>query len=338
MKEIKVRLYHGENDYFVELWEVVEEMAGIPKYFGRYTYGNEGTWYFVSDPLGYCELDHAVSDDVVFILCDEDGNECMRYSNADKNPLPKFEDVMKKKWKEVCKNIEHNTENMTANFWAEAYNGETTLSINQWLLTFKDPDLYKKEIDEMFGYDENWTGCLSYKEIAYEAIPGTEFEYLGKKYQFTKVTLKHDVCGAEWIEYRCTDAPYVMQDTFWIKDRIFINSYGYLGNWFDKSNVGAMMDKRSARKLVETKLLEVIPKEKKYGNLLYISGNYCYEKSYSDAAESLIGRDFHRSKVIELANNLKEKTKNIVFVNSYANKQKIKELYPDIYGYNWCLI
>ena len=60
MTEIKVYLYASENDCYVELWKSVDE----EKYYGRYTYNDAGTWYYVCDPLGYCELDHTVNDDI----------------------------------------------------------------------------------------------------------------------------------------------------------------------------------------------------------------------------------------------------------------------------------
>ena len=79
MREIKVQLYRGEDDNYVELWKTVEEIEGKHRYYGRYTYGNEGTWYSVCDPLGYCELNAPMADDVMFICCDENGNEVIRY-------------------------------------------------------------------------------------------------------------------------------------------------------------------------------------------------------------------------------------------------------------------
>lgn len=337
MKEIKVKLYAYENDSFVELWKTINPKENEPKYFGRYTYMDEGTWYYVSDPLGYCELSHAVENDVMFVLCDEKGNEYCRYSNADKNPLPKFETVMKRKWQEVCKNILHNAEDETKNFWIEAIYGETTLEINQWLLTFKDPDLYKKEIDSMYGYDENWLYCRN-KEVKYDAIPETEFDYLGRKYQFTKVTMQHEVCGTEWVEFVCTDAPYQMEDFSWDKNKTYIRRYGNMGNWFDKSKTGAMIDRRSAKKMVYSALLKVYPKESEYSKLFHVKDSYCYKVSYMDVAEQLIDGDLHKVKILELIENLSERTHNIVFTCTNENKQKIKTLYPNIYGCDYCLI
>ena len=156
-KEIKVHKYYDENDCYVELWKVV----GEEKYFGRYTYNNEGTWHYIADPLGYCELDRPVSNDVMFILCDEEENEYYRYSNGQPNPLPTFNAYIKQMWKKVKDNIPHNTENDEANFWSMCWNGETTRKLEQWIISFKDPNLYG---DQAKDYDENWYGCWNNTE------------------------------------------------------------------------------------------------------------------------------------------------------------------------------
>ena len=116
MKEIKVRIYRSENDNYIELWKVIDPEKGKPQYYGRYMFNNEGLWIYVSDPLGYYEWDHDVPNDVVFILCDESGNEYYRYSNADKNPLPTLEEVIKVEWNKVKRSIPHNSEDYKKDF------------------------------------------------------------------------------------------------------------------------------------------------------------------------------------------------------------------------------
>lgn len=341
-KEIKVHKYYDENDCYVELWKVV----GEEKYYGRYTYNNEGTWYYVADPLGYCELDSKVSSDIVFILCDEKGNEYYRYSNGQPNPLPTFNAYIKQMWKKVKDNIPHNTENDEADFWSMCWNGETTRKLNQWLVSFMDKELYPKEIAEMNEYEENWYGCWHNTEIDYTSIPGSEFEFLGSKYQFIKVHHKHDVCGVEWDTFECCDNP-IQMSSFGTETHPFIQSYMEMGNWFDDSRYGTMFDKKSARKKVVEKLLEIYPKEKEYQGLLYVKRNepekwciaeaYCWAKSYNDCADMLIDRDYHVEKIHELLDNFEEKVKDKVFINNIDNKEKICNLYPDVYGYDDCL-
>ena len=332
MKEIKVKIYRSEDDNYIELWKVIDPEKGKPQYYGRYMYLNEGLWIYVSDPLGYCERDHDVPNDVVFILCDESGNEYYRYSNADKNPLPTLEEVIKAEWNKVKGSILHNTEDYDKDFISEVKSGETTLSINQWLLSFKDPDIYKKAIGEM--YDENWLyGTRSGKEIKYESIPGTTFSYLGHEYQFTKVTCKHDVCGVEWIEFKCTDAPYVVED--WCHR---IKSYGYdVGNYYDAKNIGTMYDTRSAQQLVADALVEIYPKTGQYPSLLNIRKNGCYlmldKISYEKAAEILLGRELHRNKVSELIES--EKQKNHFHLYTRENKKSILADNPEIIDNTW---
>lgn len=341
-KEIKVYLYRGEDDNYNELWKIIDE----EKYYARNTFHNNGKWYHVCDPLGYCELDYPVANDVVFILCDKDGNEYCRYSNGQENPLPKFEDFVRIQWNKIKAAIPHNTENMEKEFWSMCFNGETTQKLNQWLVSFMDKDLYPKEIADMYGYEENWYGCWHNKETDYTPIPGSEFEYLGEKYQFVKVHHKHDVCGVEWDTFECCDNP-IQMSYCGTETHPFIQSYMELGNWFDNSKYGTMLDKRTARERIVKKLLEVFPKEKKYQGLLLVKDNgvdswtsryCCYSKSYEDCADELINRDYHINKINELIENFEERTKNIVFVNNANNKEMICNIYSEIYGYDDCLL
>lgn len=321
MKEIKVRLYLEENDSYVELWKVINPEKGAMQYYGRYTYQDQGTWYTVSDPLGYCELNSVVKKDIVFVLCDKEGNECCRYSNADKNPLMKRETVIKAEWDKIKDTIQHNAEDQQKDFFAESLCGETTMGINQWLLTFKDPDLYKNEIADMHGYDENWLYTRK-EEIGYEPVPGSEFTYLGEKCQFTKIKYKHTVCGVEWIEYHCTDSSYEFGDY----------THMYMGNWFDASNVGAMIDKRSAREFVLKGLKNIYPKTNIFQELLYVekTGPYKILKvlSYEKAAEILLNNELHKEKVMKMVED--ERVNPHFYLNTAENKAYIFETYPNI--------
>ena len=340
VKEFKVCLYANEDDNYNELWKVIDE----EKYFARYMYNNEGIWYYVCDPLGYRELDYPVHDDVVFIVCDEKGNEYYRHSNGQPNPLPTFEKFVKMQWDKVKASIKHNTENDKLNFWTMCFSGETVRKLEQWLISFKDSDLYG---DVARDYDENWYGCWHNTEIDYTPIPGSEFSFLGNNYQFVKVHHKHDICGVEWDTFECCDNPIEMNPCG-TESHPFIQSYFELGNWYDSSIKGTMYDKMTARNLVTEKLLEVFPKEKEYGELLYLKKNepdkwciataFCWKTSYGKCAEMLIDRDYHIKSIDELINNIEERTKDIVFLCNKENKEKIIELYPEVYGYDYCLI
>lgn len=343
-KEIKVQLYANENDDYNELWKVIDE----EKYYARHTYHNAGIWYHVCDPLGYCELDSPVSNDVTFIMCDSEGNECFRYSNDEPNPLPKFADYIKQEWQKVKNTIQHNTERDDLNFWTMCFSGETVRKLEQWLVSFMDKDLYPKEIAEMNGYDINWYGCWHNKETEYTPIPNSQFEYLGKKYQFIKVHHKHDICGVEWDTFECCDNP--IQMGWWgTESHPQVQSYMEMGNWFDESIKGTMYDSMTARNLVSQKLRELFPIEKDYQNLIYVEpkpkdnntwrvNDVCYIKTYGDCAEALIKRDYHIKAITELLDNLSERTKDIIFVNNKDNRELVRKLYPEIYCYDSCII
>ena len=158
---------------------------------------------------------------------------------------------------------------------------------------------------------------------------------------------KHEYCGVEWYEFVCTDSPYVMQDTPWVKDREWIQSYMYLGNWFDATTYGTMYDQRTAREKVIAALIKKFPMKKKWDKLLYVkkrTGNEiyncdcCYEKSYSDMADALINRNYHKKDVDHLCEYIDEATEGVVFASNRSNKSLIRQIYPDIYDYNDCLI
>lgn len=322
-KEIKVFKAYEENDDFVELWKTFDEEK--PIYYGRYTWQNLGTWYYISDPLGYCELDHQVPEDITFICCDANGNEQCRYSNADPNPLVKFETYIKAQWERFKTNIQHNEENLEANFWSMCWDGTTTLSLNKWLISFKDPELYGKDADD---YDENWYGCWHEKQIAWEPIKGTEFTYLGNKYQFVKVTHKHDICGVEWYEFVCADSPMVIdysEDSNWHKGRPWINTYMFMGDWFDSSIKGTMYDKQTGIKRVMNAITDIYKGE--MISKVFNSYGYVYERLYTyyQAAEELIGRNYSIKHIDEV---IKTEEKNPSF--EVVSDPTIEERYPGV--------
>lgn len=326
-REIKVFKAYEENDDYVELWKTFDEEK--PIYYGRYTWNDLGIWYHVADPLGYCELDSQVADDVMFICCDAEGNEQCRYSNADPNPLVKFETYIKAQWDKYKDNLPVNEENYEKNFWSMWWDGTTTYKVNQWLLSFKDPEIYG---DIARDYDENWYGCWHEKQIAWEPIKGTEFTYLGNKYQFVKVIHKHDVCGVKWDEFVCADSPLVITDNWWepIDDsseveRPWIRSYMYLGNWFDDSKYGTMLDRASAIKRVKNAIADIYKGE--LISKIQTSYGYTFERlyTYSDAAEHLIGRNYNIEHISEV---IRVEAENPSF--EVVSDPTIEERYPGV--------
>ena len=77
-RTLRARFHSEEDDSYVELWQIV----GRKKYIARHTCGPK-RWYYVSDPLGYRELDRPIEDDVTVVVCGRDGYELFRTSNAD---------------------------------------------------------------------------------------------------------------------------------------------------------------------------------------------------------------------------------------------------------------
>ena len=108
-----------------------------------------------------------------------------------------------------------------------------------------------------------------------------------------------------------------------------------------------MYDQRTARERVVAALIKKFPMKEKWDKLLYVkkrTGNEfykcdcCYEKSYSDMADVLINRNYHRKDVDYLCKFINKKTEGIVFASNRGNKYTIRQAYPDIYDYDNCLI
>lgn len=308
MKEFRVYQYYDMDDNYNELWKVINPKPNNPKYFCRHVFGAQGTWYYVCDPLGYCELDYPVPDDVIFIVCkDSKGEELFRNSNADV-PFPTFKEVAREAWVKAKKNLPQVVEeDLDLDFWMEAMYGETTQKKNIWLLSFKDPELYG---DHARDYDENWIYCRV-EEMGWSKLE-IKFQYLGKYYAFYKVHYKHTICGVEWVEYHLSTDYHGRE----------MNSLGYFGSYFDINKTGRMLTKRAAIKLVSDALKEIYPS----GGLSQIKDSHGYvrETKYgtNEAAELLIGRDYSRENIQRVIEN---ERKNRNFYEKSEKEKKNKD-------------
>lgn len=81
-KTLKVKIVRYENDDYIELWKTIQPKGNTPKYIGICTSG-EPYWIYVCDPLGYCENNGIIEDDVTVIVCDENCNKLFITSNKD---------------------------------------------------------------------------------------------------------------------------------------------------------------------------------------------------------------------------------------------------------------
>lgn len=280
MAEYKVKIVKEENDSYVELWA----LADCKGYVGRLTYGG-GCWYHVCDPKGYCELDHIFKAEDVFIVCGPDWTELFRSSNGDGtagfNTLRQEADEQWLRYKEECKAAEIVPENESLNLMLHWVTGEPAGGLNEWLMTFQDPDLYEKARD----YPENWT-MFRTEEIG-KVILKT-FTFLGRKFEICRIRNRHTVCGVEWDEY-------------WSADH-------YIGADFDRNHIGTMYPKREARKIVRDAIRSNFPGKERIVAATHMypndkDGGYWYAKhvKITEAAETLIGQDFHRDHIEKVA-------------------------------------
>lgn len=341
-KEIKVSLYLPENDSYVELWKNLKPEIGEPAYFARYTYQDEETWYYVSDPLGYCERSHPVSKEILFLCCDKAGREYCRYSNDNPNPLPKFETVVREEWEKVKKKLEVMAEpDHKQEFWLSLV-GLTGDRFKQWLLSFKDPERYGKEIEAMYGYDENWLYSRR-KEISSEPIPGTAFTYLGTRYCFSRIACRHKVCGVTWIEYHCTKAK-----PEWNEMYHHTESYGLFGYDYNIAAEGPMYDKGTAVTLVTKALKLSMPSDSGYYLITEKRGYQtleCYTERY--LAEHMLQKNYRKTAVgdltVSLVNTYKvfgtnqwiRRGNEVICIANKVNTKALKKIYPDIPEWEW---
>ena len=291
-KEIQIQIYYHENDNYDELWKVVGTPKGAAgKYYVRATeYG--GCWYTVCDPLGYCERNSMVKDNVLFIICDVDGREIGASSNVN-SELPTLRQVAKAEWDRVKDSENYVAENAVKNFWSMCWDGTSTFGVNQWLETFMDTDLYADEIRDMHGYSENWV--MRCKECNKTAI--STFEYLGTSYAIYKVKYRHEICGAEYYEYYSGRFPIMGKYESYI---------AFYASWFDVKNVGTMYPKKIATQKVKEDLKQI------YGDCYVCEyaerygGKLIYPITIEDAAKRLIGNDLHRVTIDAIAEREKE--------------------------------
>ena len=318
MKEYRVKFYSEEDGSYVELWKLVDQ----EKFIARHTWGPK-CWYYVSDPLGYRELDHPMRDDVTVIVCDQNGNELFRTSNADDSVnfnTPKQE--AHEQWAKFVENTKTEivTENQSAQFMAHWMLGTPVGRFNDWLLSFQDPELYEGARD----YPENWLHCRNEQVGEFETL--AEYTYLGETKKIERGHFRHMICGAEWDEY--------------------YSGNHFIGHTFDDSHVGTMYSEIEARRILsaaikshfpEARVLSVVHEytPKKDGPAYYkeehLRAEYAWERIAAPNSPDGRGRKNLRRSFID-AEAAKEREHSRFF----ATFEQIKAIYPDcIRDYNF---
>lgn len=286
--EFKVQIWREENDSYNELWKVV----GEKDYFVRNTWGG-GTWYFVCDPLGYCELDYACPDDYIFIVCDSNGNELLRDSNgmANRPKILSREVAAKQEWKSI-----------EDNYFV------TKEGLSSWLQSFMTPERITS--DMTCPYD-NWT-VFWHEEKERRCIH--EFTHLGDTLCIYQVLKKHKYCDAEWKEYYA-GTPNMTE---------YENYIAYFGAEFDAQNHGPMYGMNEAICKVEAALKKI------YAPANYISrvdvfewGTYERKMKFYNTATLLLNGNYEREFVKSV---IKKEQENPQF---FRNRDEIKAKYPE---------
>lgn len=301
-KEYFVKLYQHEDDSYNELWKTKDN-----KYFVRNTfYGGE--WYYVCDPLGYCELDHACPSDIIFHVCDPKYNELF-ISRNDGCEFPCLRVLLKQEWDKVRPFLEVKEEDASANFYVHALTGGNPSGLANWLLTFKDPDLYG---DKAKDYDENWT-MFQIEEVEREAL--SKFHFVGIECTIEKIKMRHTICNVEWYEYYTAGT--------------------YMGAEFNQDSVGDMYSKGDATQMVVDSLYRIYPDAGRHLSVInfFADTKNPYETKYTitQAAELLLNRNLHRTHVEGAIEN---EAKN----HTFYTDDEVRRLFPNCvrdYNYSW---
>ncbi len=298
-KEYSIRLFADENDSYNELY--VTTGRGKKKYFVRDTFS--GGWYTVCDPLGYCERDCFVPKSVLFHICDKNGNRLFDSSNADNSSsYPCLRVLAKKKWCEVAKKYTSSpTQDNEAEFLAYAFSGNSVNRLDNWLLSFMDPDLCEDRTDLL---PENWIYCRV-EELSCETLDS--FDYLGEKYLIEKVTYRHTVCGVEWVEY--------------------LSAGIQMATDFDSSKVGPMYSERDAKRIVNNSLKALYKGDRVWSILSWsmeTDAKYARKISLDEAVRKLINGDLYRSHIDKV---IEEEKRHHTFFDTQSD---VKSVYNNV--------
>ena len=169
---IKITFLHDNPGNYKTTFKEI----GKENYYNRIEYGDSGCWYTAYPSNGYWENNSKVKDDIVFEVCDVDGNLLFNESNA---IIGAFKSIGKKA-KEIS------TE------WFEKLALQSQEKWQKWLF------------DEMMVYE--YTGSIN-KWLYSEPKPESEtseilyeYEHFGIKFSIFSINMFHPICGKKWTD------------------------------------------------------------------------------------------------------------------------------------------
>ena len=288
-KEIRVSLYATENDSYVELWKVHGEKNA---FIGRFVYGMP-TWVYVSDPLGYCEMDYDIHPDVEVIVCTPDGKDLFATRNGDGSAAFATMGATAKRefnaYREKHPEIIVNTQEGYARF-------------KHWLLSYKDPERYGNAAKD---YDDNWMYSDT-KET--KRVTLKEWDYLGFECALEAVSYRHAVCGKTWT---------VIMDSSHI--------HGYI---FNDTKMGTMYSEGEAEKMVEDAIRSHFGRARAVSIVVHVCGDQYAQRNIRmyEAVQSLLKGNYRRSFVEQIAQAEREETH--FFNEGMSGIGEIRVLHP----------
>ena len=315
-EEVRVCKAFEENDSFVETWRFLDKNG----YTGRMTAGScEWFDYICGVGSGYCEPNAPARDDIVYILCDKDGNALMAAGNGCGCDFP------------------------TAGKFIEQFCRETISSSQSyeewknWLLRFRDPSapqvLEWLNSEPWNCYDENWVfgrhGILVSRKLL------AKKEFLGEKYYLFENTRRHDICGKTWKEYTVAKSekaePY---------ETVF-----YYGYSFDGTDVGDGMSQSEAREMAKSLLVDAFgpldfrarPRDDDHNrNMVEIADGYACSLPDYDVMDRVVWKlggtngAYNRTAAEKAIPELRTWIQENYFLNTKEGVAKLKKRYPGI--------
>lgn len=287
-KELRVRLYATENDSYVELWKVL----GTKKFIGRHTYGYP-RWVYISDPLGYCEVDYDIHDDVTIIVCTPDGKDLFESRNGDGSAcFATKKQTAEKEFRAYATDKKEVIANTQKGY----------LRFKHWLLSFKDKIKYPGSAND---YDENW--MYGWREET-KRVTLREWDYLGIPCSLQAVSYRHTVCGKIWTE--------------------LVTDCAVMGYIFDEADCGPMYSKHEAEKIVEDAIRSTFGRASAVSIVVHIGGDYAQRNiRMFEAVRSLLQGDYRKTFVREVAEQ--ERRKPSFYKSGLSGIGAIRELYPN---------
>ena len=312
-KEYRVAKAFDENDSFVETWRFLDGKG----YTGRNTYSSTWYDYICGVEDGYFEPNAPAHEDVVYILCDQNGNELMVAGNGCGCDFPTTSAALEKFFEE------------------EFAPCQSYVDWKAWLLQFRDPanEDVKRWLESApyYCYEENF---LHRNELVSRTVL-KKYRFFGEMYYFFEDSYKSKVCGVSWKEYSVSKKLH--------PENFEVSVLGYS---FDPSKHGDGISQREVETMLMKLLNEVFDGKLGFSvrprsnysskNMVEVCDGWAVALPDYDVLSRIksklngVNGAFNRTSVQEALPELKSYIKENYFLNSKEGIASLKRKYPNI--------